>query len=295
LADLSSSRRVAQPFEDPDALARLNDACEFGFSVHPTGCKILEDAKLQLMAALDELYRTGRSALENSMRALLGEGFNEQRLLQVAADPVLFYMESRSDCERVLSINCEMWVTWKHDLSLWRRVCDATFIKKDMPPMNWYLLGSVSCETQWHDFICIDSTETHTSLQYRPTNQERKCIRYTAWFSNVVGFPVGAALMDELIPSFRGAAMIANALVDLHTFPRLEDLAIDDGLDLSTWNVFVQVFDDCVCGYGRCQRSLEIASNLMFDAVSVHCTIDDGTCLCFVLYVALCMWNRWFG
>jgi hypothetical protein len=137
LADQFSSGRVAQ-IADPEAVARLRDACQFGFSVHPAGCKILEDAKLQLMAALDELYRTGRSALENMMGAVLGE-VNEQRLLQVAADPVMFYMESLSDCERVLSITSAMWLTWKHDMLMWRRVCEASFIKEDVP-MNLYLL-----------------------------------------------------------------------------------------------------------------------------------------------------------
>ena len=108
-------------------------------------------------------------------------------------------------------------------------------------------------------------------LQYRQTFQEMTDPGGHT-ISHRLTFPIGAAV--ALGPAFRGAAIVANALVGL---PNPESLAFDAaGIEDSRWHRCVEGLNECARGYEICKLALAEASSVLLEAGSAQCTIADG-------------------
>jgi hypothetical protein len=121
---------------DPVEMTKVLEMYEFGRSVHPSAntpaCKLLDDAKSQLMVAVNSMYAgKGLPALKHMTITVFGSDISKELMLAVAADPVKFYLAGGSACKQVLSITSDQWDTWSRDLSLWHKLCCAPAIMKD--------------------------------------------------------------------------------------------------------------------------------------------------------------------
>jgi hypothetical protein len=122
-------------------------------------------------------------------------------------------------------------------------------------------------------------------VQCRLTTQEYASTKSSL---KLWSFPVGAAVMAVLAPSFRGAAMIANFQASFGKRLTQQDM-IRGVVDLT------QALDGFIPGYNLCRASLGNAAALLIDTFSAHHTtmltlavcMDVVGCGCFI-YIQNC-------